>query len=387
MACFDNQNQGGGSSLEDSMARIKLLNEGSTLITEGPPERRLLNTSKQEIDEQGNIRRWTFGVKNPRKMMKTIVLLGETGIGKSTLINAMTNYILGTEWSDKIRYEIVKEKVRDQTESQTSEVNVYEIFGYEDIRVPFSLRIIDTPGYGDINGESKAKKIAETLCYLIQCEDGVHQLDAVCLVVKASQYRLTPHQRCIFDAVLSLFGKDIKKNIIPVITFSGGGKPAALAAIDKFGFSWCRDEKDNLVHFRFDNTPEEEDDVDTSPDYLENAWDKRKKTMGDFFKYLNALETRSLVMTHKVLLEHEKLERCVKSLQDQIVKAEHKQNEIRQTQEALEKNKEEIQEKKNFEYVVKQSFADKVESDSYATSPYVTVTYMDSEGTITHTDP
>lgn len=264
------------------MERLWLLNAESTVINKGPPERRLLNTTKQEIGEHGNIR-WTFGIRNPQKMMRTIILLGEMGTEKSTLINVMTNYILGVEWSDKICYEIVKDYGEDQTESQTSKVNVYEIFGYEDGRVPFSLRIIDTPGYGDTKGKKIDQHVVEDLCHLFQCEDGVHQLDAVCLVVKASQNR-----------------------------------------------------------------------------------EKSKKHMEAFFEYLNTLETRSLLMICEVLFECEKLKCCMKSLQDQIVQAEHKQNEIRQTQAALEKNKEGVEENKNFEYVVEESLVDKIESDSYA---------------------
>ncbi|XP_048849488.1 uncharacterized protein LOC125719074 [Brienomyrus brachyistius] len=211
------------------------------------------------------------------------------------------------------------------------------------------------------------KQMEQDLCHLFQCEDGVHQIDAICLVVRASQNRLTPQQRCIFDAVLSLFGKDMKKTVIPVITFSVRGKPAALAAINKFDFQWCRDKSNNPIYFQFDNTPEDVEDYDVSPKESKAAWDKRKQSLQAFFEYLNNLETRSLVMTHKVLFEREKLECCVQSLQDQIMQAEHKQNEIRQTQEALEKNKEEIQKNNNFEYVVEESFADKVESDTYAT--------------------
>ncbi|KAK1899676.1 Neuronal-specific septin-3 [Dissostichus eleginoides] len=160
--------------------------------------------------EQGNIesiRRVTLGEKDPTKINKTILLVGETGSGKSTLINALVNYAMGVKYEDNVWYQMVQEEKKNQTESQTPDVIVYEVFGHEDKTLPFSLTIIDTPGYGHTEGIEQDVLVSEKLLELFRSTDGVHEIDAVCLVLKASDNRLSDRLMYVFDSVVSLFGK------------------------------------------------------------------------------------------------------------------------------------------------------------------------------------
>lgn len=51
---------------------------------------------------------------------KTILLVGATGTGKSTLVDGFVNYILGVNWNDPFRYTVInlekeeKDKIKDQ---------------------------------------------------------------------------------------------------------------------------------------------------------------------------------------------------------------------------------------------------------------------------------
>ncbi|CAI5657739.1 septin-2-like [Oreochromis niloticus] len=118
----------------------------------------------------------TVGEKNPGKTNKTILLVGETRAGKSTLINALLNYSMGVKWEDEVWFQIIEEEDRSQTETQTSDVIVYEIFGFEDKTLPYSLTIIDTPGYGDTRGIGHDDIISHRLLDLFGSHDGVREI-------------------------------------------------------------------------------------------------------------------------------------------------------------------------------------------------------------------
>lgn len=53
-------------------------------------------------------------------MAKTLIVLGETGCGKSTFLNSLANYLAGVEVEDPFRYFIVVENTQSQLQSITS---------------------------------------------------------------------------------------------------------------------------------------------------------------------------------------------------------------------------------------------------------------------------
>lgn len=116
------------------------------------------------------------------------------------------------------------------------------------------MRIIDTPGYGSTDGIEDDQQTAENLHLLFRSEKGIHEISAVCLVVKSTQNRLTDFQFYIFNAILSLFGKDIEKNIVVLITHSDGlSAENVFTALNEAEVPCAVDDTGKPVHFMFNN--------------------------------------------------------------------------------------------------------------------------------------
>ncbi|KAK3566886.1 hypothetical protein QTP86_004757 [Hemibagrus guttatus] len=292
---------------------------------------------------------------------KILLMVGETGTGKTTLINAMTNYILGVKFTDEVWFEIINEgednHMSDQSKSQTTEITMYEVFAQDN---PICLTIIDTPGYGDTRGTEYDKQIAENLYKLFHSDSGVKEIDSVCLVVKASENRLTDSQQYIFDAILSLFGKDIENNIFIFITHSDGMPPTnALNAIKNAAIPCRKNERNEPEHFLFNNRQTEER-IKKYNRALQSSWELTEDSLNDFFASLKEQNRKSLEQTENVMIESIQLESCISNLQNRIEFIECKGKELTQIQKALEENREKIKRDENFTFTVTKYYKEKV---------------------------
>lgn len=102
------------------------------------------------------------------KMTKNYIVMGQTGVGKSTLIDAYINYLTGVDYYDKFRFKLIDERAelsgRDkdsqQAASVTSKVTIYHIPSKwikkaglkEKHDEPYCINLVDTPGFGDTRG-------------------------------------------------------------------------------------------------------------------------------------------------------------------------------------------------------------------------------------------
>ncbi|XP_073719989.1 uncharacterized protein [Misgurnus anguillicaudatus] len=265
----------------------------SNLMEDGNPARYRLKSTTDNLNQSKSYRKITFGERDTKKPHKIILMVGETGSGKTTLINTMINYICGVQREDKVWFEITDDQSdRSSVHSQTSDVIIYGVYLQE---TSVDLTIIDTPGYGDTRGAERDREIAESLLCLCTTEGVMNQINAVCFVMKADQNRLTDRQQYIFDAVQSLFGKDIAENIVLLFTHSKGYPPKnALTAVKEAKVKCAVDEKKNQpIYFLFDNCQGETFDEEEQT-IQDQSWDLSYKGMTEFFKFLDMTQPKTL---------------------------------------------------------------------------------------------
>lgn len=128
----------------------------------------------------------------------------------------------------------------------------------------------------------------------------IDNLNAICLIFKASDTRCHERAKNILDKLFLLFGEDIKNNIIIIFTFadSPSNIPALNPLKDKNSpFAKTLGNIDNLKYFVFNNAAYFSDDRDN----YRNAYDNNMISFGKLLKYIFSLKRISLESTKKLL--------------------------------------------------------------------------------------
>ena len=277
------------------------------------------------------------------------MVVGATGAGKTTLINGMANYILGVKWDDDFCFKLIDEpNSQDQTVSQTCMHHCLHLLQRKKVLLfhTHTLTVIDTPGFCDTAGIDRDKKIVEQIkeLFSIAGDEGIDQLHGIGFVTQAPLARLTPTQRYVFDAILSVFGRDVAGNIFLMITFADGKKPPVVDAVKAADVPY-------QAFFKFNNSAlfaskSEDDEFDMM------FWKMGANSFKEFFKQFSTAKTQSLQQTREVIQEREKLEAIIQGLQPQIKAGLTKIDVLRQERQILRDHEAAILSNKNFTYKV-----------------------------------
>lgn len=264
------------------------------------------------------------------KPTKVILLVGATGTGKTTLINAMVNYIFRVEFTDDFRLVLIDDKnapKRSQAESQTDLITAYKFYQLPGMPFDYNYVLIDTPGFGDTRGIHRDREMMKQLESFLKQDYGIDQVDGVGFVTPASAARLTQTQQYVYDGLSSMFGKDIKDNIYIMATFADAKSPPVLAALEEADVHYTGFYKFNNSALFASNKgkgKESDDSNDSDSDDEESSyicklfWEMGYRSMTHFFMKLGKTFPASLTLTKQVLEERNRLQLVVIGLQNQI---------------------------------------------------------------------
>ena len=177
---------------------------------------------------------------------------------------------------------------------------------------------------------------------------GIDRVDAICFVAQAGIPRLTPTQQYVFDRILAMFGKDIKKNILVLFTFADGQKPQAMSAMIEAGIL-----EDESNSFKFNNSAlfvanSCEDNVDSM------FWKMGIESFEKFFKGLAMMEPKTLALTKQVLDERAQLEVRLSGLREKIEFGVHKLSKLQRLKRICNQHTADINANRNFKFTVEE---------------------------------
>ncbi|XP_037042296.1 uncharacterized protein LOC119078724 [Bradysia coprophila] len=160
-----------------------------------------------------------------------ILVLGETGVGKSTWINAIANYLTfptlqeATDVNEMLclvptKFVLLDENCKERVVSIGSSKNEETRAGQACTQRPTShlvtignerIRIIDTPGIGDPRGVEQDKENVDNILRFVS---GLEEIHGICLLLKPNNARLTTFFTFCVKEILAHLHKSSVHNLL-----------------------------------------------------------------------------------------------------------------------------------------------------------------------------
>lgn len=176
-------------------------------------------------------------MNSPTEKKLNILIVGQSGSGKSSTINILVNLASNTKFEDKRLFAIPASFTdgNDRTVQVPCDVDAFKIYNLENnLRVGESvtksvnvypiqtnglvLNLIDTPGFGDTRG---AIQDVQNTKYILQCLQKLKNIHAIILASKGSENRISRELIYSIDQFRNLLPKGCEKNIFVLFTHVG----------------------------------------------------------------------------------------------------------------------------------------------------------------------
>ena len=160
----------------------------------------------------------TKSLDNSYKML----LVGETGVGKTSFIELMENYVeMGGEGFDM--KQLTSYTTEMQNKSSTMDSSTTEISAYDIINETLKMTIIDTPGVGNTRSidSSDVNKYEKAIMEIIKNVNKTEFINCVCFVINGTQARLTKYMKAVMHEVITMLPPEMLESIMILFTKTG----------------------------------------------------------------------------------------------------------------------------------------------------------------------
>lgn len=270
-----------------------------------------------------------------------------------TVINAMANFLMGVEYNDSYRYNILRDDTQhkggiarggtadDSSSCANNTPDVLTPYHFYPMRpdISYGVTLIDvTAGFvgNNVGIQTKQATWQSIKDFL---ERQAWEIDAVVVHAECSTHlSMMPRQRYILHKLVDLFGTDIEENIFMIITSNGDGnkKPTAKSALRRArlaGKGRCVHLNSTAVYHGFWHLLESDQcrgvdgirkiPAENSVEIMEgthvSTWDADWEALSRFFVHrLCKVPMVSLGFSRDVLTERESLENVILGIHNQV---------------------------------------------------------------------
>ncbi|CAE6489203.1 unnamed protein product [Rhizoctonia solani] len=143
-----------------------------------------------------------------KKRVLTVLLVGETGSGKTSFMSLLLNLLEGNgPFELEEKHLADAESGLDRTQSQTTEPRLYQFTTTNGVK----FQILDTPGLADTRGTGEDNKHRERIYRAVK--ERITTIDGIMIVANGRLERLTAATGYTWETLATLFPRSIKDNI------------------------------------------------------------------------------------------------------------------------------------------------------------------------------
>lgn len=352
--------------LQDERKRVQQLEQKVELLSLNqqvqPTFSRKTQQNLSEPIKQTQIQQWT-GTSSG--LQYNILLFGETGAGKSTLINYFTNYfnngsLEGLKIAIPTKYHQATEgfksyekNLQDSSKSKTSQCTDYT-FRTNGITYNF----IDTPGLSDTEGTAKDD---EHIIKIMTAAEKRGTLSAIVIVINGTVSRSTVNVRNTLTLLKGSVPDDLQENLLIILTNCLKGE----SSFDLKLLSSLNISKENVFYMNNAalNTPVEKWEDEEIMDNLRYLWGKSMNTIGKIIQKVEKLGNKATTAFRDMRLKREKIKAELHGILLEVKKLQTMQDELNCAQNAQEGVTNDIQKYSNYKQTRQVNYIEMEECD------------------------